>query len=64
MSKQGNTDGEGDTPPVYVISESILGILCPVVAFTFWEAQTGIISEENCKTSRMSENCALYWDSK
>lgn len=64
MSKQGNADGEGDTLPVYVISESIPGILYPALAFIFWEAQTGISSEENCKTSMRSENCVLYWDTK
>lgn len=32
MSKY--VDGEGDIPSVYVIRESILGILCPGLAFT------------------------------
>lgn len=66
MSKQENMDGEGDTPSVYVVSESIPGILCPVLSFMLWEGhlQTGMSSEENCKKSMSSEKYALYWDTK
>lgn len=60
MSNQWNTDGDGDTPSVYVISENIPGILCPVLAFTLCQGplQTARGSEENCKNAMRSGKCA------
>lgn len=49
-----------------VISESIPGILSPILAFTSWEghSHTGMGSQENFKKDLRSGTCALYWDIK
>lgn len=48
---QWHRNGDGDTPSVYVISENIPEILCPVLAFMLCQGplQTRRGTEEKCK---------------